>query len=87
MELEFIFRKTAFKHNLTEEDIKNAFKTCCHVGQYKEHTNVLLLLGFDLKANPVEILYNEFGDNCVNVFHAMHCQKKYYNLFEGGKML
>ena len=44
-------------------------------------------LGFDLKANPVEILYNEFGDNCVNVFHAMHCQKKYYNLFEGGKML
>ena len=87
MELEFIFRDTAFKHNLTEADIKNAFETCCHVGQYKERSNVLLLLGFDLKANPVEILFNEYGDNCVNVFHAMPCQKIFYHLFEGRETL
>ena len=87
MELEFIFRDTAFKHGLTEADIRHAFKTCRHMGQYMDRTNVLLLLGFDLNANPVEILYNEFGDNCVNVFHAMHCQKKFYHLFEEGEML
>ena len=87
MELKFIFRDTAFKHGLTEADIKHAFETCQHVGQYKDRTNVLLLLGFDTKANPIEILYNEFGDSCVNVFHAMHCQNKFYQLFEEGKML
>ena len=86
MELEFVFRDTAFKHGLTEADIRHVFETCCHVGQYNKRANVLLLLGFDLNANPVEILYNEFGDNCINVFHAMPCQKKFYHLFEGGKM-
>jgi hypothetical protein len=85
MELEFIFRDTAFKHKVTEADIRHAFETCCYVGQYQSRTNVLLLLGFDLNANPVEILYNELVDNRINVFHAMPCQKKYYHLFEGGK--
>jgi len=42
-------------------------------------------LGFDLNANPVEILYNELEDDGVNVFHAMPCQKKFYYLFEGGE--
>ena len=85
MELEFVFRNTAFRHGLTEADIRHAFGTCCYVSQYENRTNVLLLLGFDLNTNPVEILYNEFGDNCVNVFHAMPCQKKFYHLFEGGE--
>ena len=85
MELEFVFRGTAFKHGLTEADIRHAFETCCYVGQYQDRTHVLLLLGFDINANPVEILYNEFGENGVNVFHAMHCQKKFFHLFERGE--
>jgi hypothetical protein len=52
------------------------------MGQYQNRTNVLLLLGFDINANPVEILYNELVDNGINVFHAMPCQKKFYHLFE-----
>jgi hypothetical protein len=44
-----------------------------------------MLLGFDLNANPVEILYNKFEGNGVNVFHAMPCQKQFYHLFEGGE--
>jgi hypothetical protein len=86
MELEFIFRDSAFQHGLTEADIHHAFETCCYVGQYGNRTNVLLLLGFDLNANPVEILYNEFADSCINVFHAMPCQKKFYHLFEGREL-
>jgi hypothetical protein len=85
MELKFIFRESAFQHGVTEADIRHAFKTCCYVGQYQNRTNVLLLLGFDLNANPVEILYNELVDNSVNVFHAMPCQKKLYYLFEEGE--
>jgi len=85
MELEFIFRESAFEHGVTEADIRHAFETCCYVGQYQDRTNVLLLLGFDLNANPVEILYNVLVDEGVNVFHAMPCQKKFYHLFEGGE--
>jgi len=85
MEMEFIFRDTAFQHGLTEADIRHAFETCCYVGQYQNRTNVILLLGFALNANPVEILYNELVDDCINVFHAMPCQKKFYHLFEEGK--
>jgi len=79
MELEFIFRDTAFKHNLSEADIRNAFDTCSYLEQYENRENVFLLLGFDRNANPIEILYNEYGDNCVNVFHAMPCHVK--NIF------
>jgi hypothetical protein len=86
MELEFVFRDSAFQHGITEADIHHAFETCCYVGQYENRTNVLLLLGFDLNANPVEILYNEFADSYINVFHAMPCQKKFYHLFEGREM-
>jgi hypothetical protein len=85
MEQEFIFRDSAFKHNLTEADIRHAFETCCFVGRYQNRTNVLLLLGFDMNANPVEILYNELAGDGINVFHAMPCQKKFYHLFERGE--
>ena len=81
--MEFVFRESAFKHGLTEADIRHAFETCCHIGLYQDRTNVFLLLGFDKNTNPVEILFNEFEDNCFNVFHAMHCQKKFFHLFEG----
>jgi len=84
-ELDFVFRDSAFIHGITEADIRHAFETCCYMGQYQNRTNVLLLLGFDLNANPVEILYNDLEDDGVNVFHAMPCQKKYYNLFYRGE--
>ena len=87
LELDFIFRDTAFKHNLTEADIRHAFETCYFIGQYQDRTNVMLLLGFDMNANPVEVLFNDIGDNRVNVFHAMHCQNKFYHLFEEGEAL
>ncbi|MDR1419719.1 MAG: hypothetical protein LBI86_05055 [Treponema sp.] len=82
MELEFVFRDTAFKHGLSEGDIRRAFETCRYMGQYGDRENVYLLLGFDMNVNPVEILYNEFGENGVNVFHAMPCQSRFYYLFE-----
>jgi hypothetical protein len=83
MELEFTFRESAFQHHLTEADIRHAFATYRHIGQYDNRENVYLLLGFDTKANPVEILYNEYGENGVNVFHAMPCQDRFFRLFKG----
>ena len=81
MELEFVFRDSAFRHGITEADIRHAFENCCFLGQYQNRTNVILLLGSDTNANPVEILYNELEKNRINVFHAMPCQKKFYHLF------
>ena len=82
MEYEFFFRESAFQHRLTEADIRHAFKTARFIGQYKDREDVMLLLGFDTKANPVEILYNEYGENGINVFHAMPCQSKFLAMFE-----
>jgi hypothetical protein len=86
MKLVFIFRETAFKHGLSEADIRHAFETCRYMGQYGKRENVYLLLGFDMKANPVEILYNEIGENSVNIFHAMPCQKCFLHLFDEKEM-
>ena len=85
MELELIFRDTAFKHDLSEADIRHAFETCRYIGLYGDRENVYLLLGFDIKTNPIEILYNEVGENIVNVFHAMPCQSRFLRLFEEGE--
>ena len=82
MEPEFFIRASALKHDLDEADIQCAFRTCCYMGQYGNRENVYLLLGFDRKTNPIEILYNEFGRNGVNVFHAMPCRKQFLPLFE-----
>ncbi len=63
MKLEFTFRHTAFKHGLTEADIRHAFENYRTIRQFQERENVYLLIGFDAKANPIEILYNEYGEN------------------------
>jgi len=80
MEPDFIFRDSAFKHKLSEADIRHAFSTCRYLGQCSDRQNVYLLLGFDTKANPIEVIFNEFGENGVNIFHTMPCQSRYLPL-------
>ena len=53
MELEFIFRDTAFQHGLTEADIRHAFETCCYVDQYENRENVYLLLAAAVRAKAL----------------------------------
>jgi hypothetical protein len=80
--LQFRFRKSAFKHGVTEADIRHAFENYRTVKQFQNRENVYLLISFYLKANPIEILYNEFGDNSVNVFHAMVCKNRFLGMDE-----
>jgi hypothetical protein len=86
MDLLFRFRESAFKHGFTEADIRHAFENYRVIRQFQDRENVYLLVGFDLKANPIEILYNEFGDNGVNVFHARECQSRFLRLLEEGEL-
>jgi hypothetical protein len=75
------------KHGLAEDDIRYAFKNHRFMGQYDDRENVYLLPGFDAKANPIEILYNEFGEGGVNIFHAMKCLNQFLWLFEQGETI
>jgi hypothetical protein len=83
MELNIICRKSALKHGITEADIRHAIKTACYDGPVEGYDNKYLLLGFDTKANPIEVIYNEFGEHGMNVFHAMNCQPMYLALLSG----
>jgi len=87
MDLQYRFHGSALKHGVTEADIRHAFETCRYIDQYKNRENVYLLLGFDTKANPIEILYNDYGENNVNVFHAMPCRSRFLRLFGQGETL
>ena len=87
MDLQFTIRESALRHNVTEADIRHAFENYRTIRQLEDRENVYLLIGFNLKANPIEILYNEFGENGVNVFHAMTCQSHFLRLLEEGELL
>jgi len=74
------FNQSAFKHGITEEDIRFAFdnKLFDHPVASQEDKN--LLIGLDKRLNPIEILYNEIDEHTVNVFHAMKCRKAWRDL-------
>jgi hypothetical protein len=78
--LNVICNPSAFKHGVTEEDIRFAFdnKLFDHPVAGQEDKN--LLIGLDKQLNPLEIIYNEINDHTVNVFHAMKCRKAWRNL-------
>jgi len=46
----------------------------------EEFTTKHLLIGFDIKLNLIEILYNVLDDEKIRVFHAMKCTEKYLKL-------
>ena len=39
-----------------------------------------LLIGFDRKANLIEVLYNVIDEDRIRVFHAMKCRPAYIRL-------
>ena len=78
------FNRAAFRHGLTEDDIRWAFFHSCYEGSIEEMEDKYLRLGFDKAGNLLEIIYNEIDENSVNIFHAMKCRKIYHKLI-GGK--
>ena len=80
MEEEFIFKHSAFKHGIAEEDIRNAFKQRMfdHVLSEKDDKN--LLLGLARDGILLEIIYSVLDGDVINVFHAMKCRKTYFAL-------
>jgi len=71
--LEIIFRQSAFKHGVTEADIRWALKTVEFDELIHGFENKYRLLGFNTKGNLIEVLYNLINDHRINVFHAFPC--------------
>jgi hypothetical protein len=70
MEPVFVFKRSAFKHHLTEGDIFWAFSTARYdvpvEDDAADHDPRRLLVGFNRAGNPIEIIYNELDDGRIN---------------------
>ena len=80
MDVEIRYNQAAFKHSVTEADIRWAAKTARYEEPLDGFADKYLLLGSDTKGNPVEIVYQAFGENGMYIFHAMPCRKVYLPL-------
>jgi len=72
-----IYNKSAFRHGFTKADIEWAFLHPIRNGLLEDYENKYLLVGFDTRGNPIEVMYNRIDDERINVFHAMRCQKEF----------
>jgi hypothetical protein len=77
---EIIFNESAFKHGVTEWDIRQAIDEFICEDPLEDFFNKYLLFGFDTRGNLLEIMYNYIGERSINVFHAMPCRKTFYKL-------
>jgi hypothetical protein len=85
MDVNIKFCLSAFKHGITEADIRRAIDTVKYDGclENEDDTeNKRLLIGFDRNANPLEIYYNILDRDTVRVFHAMKCRNIHKHLLE-----
>jgi hypothetical protein len=84
-DLEIIFRQAAFRHDITEANIRHAFMNPCYDGPIEDNckeNNRYIRLGFDTSGNLLEIMYNEYTGH-VCIFHAMKCRSMFFDLLEG----
>jgi hypothetical protein len=82
MELTIVCKPSAFKHGISETDIRWAFNTARYDRFMEGDGNRYLLIGFDTRGNPLEVMYNDLGDQRVNVFHAMKCRDALFSLLD-----
>lgn len=78
MEQEIIFVPSAFKHTVSEENIRWILSYHLADGIVEENDETKrVAVGFDKSGNLLEIIYNELDDGRVKVFHAMKCRKEF----------
>jgi len=77
MIIDYFFNESAFKHDISETDIRMAFSRSLFDGLIEGYDNKFLLTGFDTRGNILEIMYNLVDENTAYVFHAMRCRKAY----------
>ena len=73
------FVPSAFRHGLTEEDIRWVLSNYLVDGIVEEDDETTrIVVGFDRTVNRLlEVIYHELEDETALVFHAMECRKKW----------
>jgi hypothetical protein len=88
MDIAIKFSQSAFKHGVSEVDIRWAFDNVLYDEQSDESDGSTdigskhLLIGFDRNANHLEILYNVIDEDTLRVFHAMKCRNIFLSLIQ-----
>ena len=67
------YASSAFKHGITETNIRHAILNWRYDDIVEDDPGKHLLIGFDSNANLLEIMYNVIDEQIVRVFHAMKC--------------
>ncbi|MCL2412373.1 MAG: hypothetical protein FWC97_12105 [Treponema sp.] len=80
MDVVIEFNESAFRHNISKEDIIHALKNRIHDALIGELPDKYGVIGFDRSWNPLEIIYNPIDDNSISVFHAMKVRKSFIKL-------
>ncbi|GBU22331.1 hypothetical protein R80B4_02238 [Fibrobacteres bacterium R8-0-B4] len=79
MGLKVVFVPSAFKHNISEENIRWALQNHLADGAIDDGDGTkFLVIGFDKAGNLLEIMYNLIDERTIKVFHAMKCRKALY---------
>jgi hypothetical protein len=65
---------SAFKHGITETNIRHAILNWKYDDMFEDDPDKYLLIGFDNNANLLEIMYNVVDNGSIKVFHAMKCR-------------
>ncbi|MDR1902545.1 MAG: hypothetical protein LBQ88_09730 [Treponema sp.] len=85
MDVDIKFTQSAFKHGISEADIRWAIDTVKYDGFVEDDEdaeNKRLLIGFDRNAKALEIFYNVLDRDTVRVFYAMKCRNGFKHLLE-----
>jgi hypothetical protein len=77
MFVDYVFNESAFKHGVTEGDIRTAFSFTLFDGLIEGYDNKYLLTGFDTRGNVLEIMYNLVDKQTAHVFHALRRRKAF----------
>jgi predicted cupin superfamily sugar epimerase len=74
------FNQAAFKHGISDVDIRHAIRHFIYEEQIDDGDDKHLVLGFDTSRRLLEIIYNVIDEHTISVFHAMKCRKVWRSL-------
>ena len=88
MGLEIIFVPSAFRHDVSEENIRWLLLNHLADGLIEEENETKYLsIGFDKSGNLLEVMYDYVDEQMIKVFHAMKCRKQFYTKLRGQGIL
>jgi hypothetical protein len=77
MDVAVEFTGSAFRHGMSEADIRHALKTMINDVSMQEFPEKYGVIGFDRAGNPIEIMYNPIDDEHILIFHAMKLRESF----------